>query len=80
MTFLATSRDELHMLVSEGADVTIPLEAVGTGITLVAADVKDNTLDFRHQFVGRPFQVHACCAMLVGQAMTCTASYGVTGE
>jgi hypothetical protein len=49
-------RDELHVLVSEGADVTIPLDAVGTGNCLVAPDIKDNALDFRHQFVGRPFQ------------------------
>jgi hypothetical protein len=29
---------------------------------LVAPDVKDDMLDFRHQFVGRPFQVNDHCA------------------
>ncbi|GFH30442.1 rhodanese domain-containing protein, partial [Haematococcus lacustris] len=48
--------DNLHLLVSEGADISIPLDATGTGNTLVAADIEHDQLDFKHQFLGRAFQ------------------------
>lgn len=51
-----TFRDVLHVLVSEGADISIPLSAIGIGSTLVCPELSGTTLDFSHQFVGRSFQ------------------------
>lgn len=51
-----TFRDVLHVLISEGADVCIPLNAIGTGCTVVCEELAGSMVDFAHQFVGRPFQ------------------------
>ena len=50
-----TFKDELHVLIEEGADVPVPLEATGVGNTLVSEELSGDQLDFTHQFVGRPF-------------------------
>lgn len=50
--------DTLHVLVAEGADVCVPLSAVGTGHTVVCEDLAGGALSFQHQFVGRPFERH----------------------
>ncbi|KAF5830389.1 hypothetical protein DUNSADRAFT_14652 [Dunaliella salina] len=48
--------DVLHALVFEGADVSIPLSATGTGNILLCEEVRGGVLECSHQFVGRPFQ------------------------
>ena len=54
-------KDVLHVLISEGADVSIPLEAQGTGSTLICPELGTGPsggagpLEFGHQFVGRSF-------------------------
>ncbi|KXZ49496.1 hypothetical protein GPECTOR_21g722 [Gonium pectorale] len=47
--------DTLHVLIQEGADVSIPLTASGTGSAIVADELSGGLLDFGYQFVGRPF-------------------------
>ncbi len=50
-----TFKDELHVLIEEGADIPVSVEAVGTGNTLVSDELSGDVLDFSHQFAGRPF-------------------------
>lgn len=52
----AVFRDTLHLLVSDGADVCVPLEASGVGATVVCAALSQPGLDFGAQLVGRPWQ------------------------
>ncbi|KAG2489301.1 hypothetical protein HYH03_012133 [Edaphochlamys debaryana] len=47
--------DTLHILIQEGADISVPLTASGTGSAIVAEDFAKEVLDFGYQFVGRPF-------------------------
>eukprot|EP00955_Chlamydomonas_euryale_P060740 357809-Chlamydomonas_euryale.AAC.3 len=51
----AAFADQLHVLVAEGADMPVPLTAVGSGNVLVSEELHGDTLDFGHQFVGRQF-------------------------
>lgn len=53
----ATFKDTLHVLVSEGADVNVALEATGVGNTVVSEVLSQTRLDFGAQFVGRPWQM-----------------------
>ena len=45
-------RELLHLFVSEGEDVTIPLSATGTGQVVTCPAIADG-IDFGHQFTGR---------------------------
>jgi hypothetical protein len=49
-------KDTLHVLVSEGADVPVALDATGVGDTVVSAALSQPQLDFGPQFVGRGWQ------------------------
>ena len=53
----APFKDTLHVLVAEGADISIPLEAIGVGNTVVSEVLSKPELDFGPQFVGRPWQM-----------------------
>ena len=44
-------RELLHLFVSEGEDVTIPLSATGTGQVVTCPAIADG-IDFGHQFTG----------------------------
>ena len=44
-------RELLHLFISEGEDVTIPLSATGTG-QVVTCPAIANGIDFGHQFTG----------------------------
>ncbi|GMH35419.1 hypothetical protein BSKO_03287 [Bryopsis sp. KO-2023] len=48
-------KDTLHILVTEGADIDIPLIAVGVGCTVVCPDLASGFIDFGDQFTGRAF-------------------------
>ena len=48
-------KDTLHILVTEGADIDIQLQAVGVGNTIVCEELKSGIVDFLNQFTGRPF-------------------------
>lgn len=52
----AAFKDTLHVLVSEGADVPVALDATGVGDTVVSAALSQPQLDFGPQFVGRGWQ------------------------
>lgn len=57
-TFLDESKkfkDTLHILVTEGADIDIPLAAAGVGSTIVCPDLTPGYIDFGNQFTGRAF-------------------------
>lgn len=51
---LTRARDVLHVLVSEGDDLKVPLEAVGVG-KLVVCDDLGECCDFGHQLTGQAF-------------------------
>lgn len=53
----APFKDTLHVLVAEGADVSVPLEATGVGNTVVSEVLSQSCLDFGPQFVGRSWQM-----------------------
>eukprot|EP00775_Hariotina_reticulata_P008964 gene8964-9139_t len=63
-----TFKDVLHVLVTEGADVNIPLEAMGTGSTLVCDVLSGSKLDFGCQFVGRGWQLEVVVANMSRRA------------
>ena len=45
-------RDVLHLFVSEGDDIAVPLSATGTGQVVTCPAITDG-IDFGHQFTGR---------------------------
>eukprot|EP00798_Chlamydomonas_sp_ICE-L_P006741 gene6741-3411_t len=51
-----TFKDVLHVLIQEGADISVPLEASGTGNIFLSEELTSDLFDFSHQFKGRPFQ------------------------
>lgn len=52
----APFKDTLHILVSEGADVSVPLEAIGIGNTVISEVLSQSQLHFGPQLVGRGWQ------------------------
>lgn len=51
----------------------IPLEAIGTGNVLVSEELKEDGVNFNHQFVGRPFskEVSVSCCYQSGVSECC---------
>jgi hydrocephalus-inducing protein len=64
--------DTLHVLVSEGADVSVPLEAIGVGNTVVSEVLSKPQLDFGPQFVGRGWQMEVEVTNMGRKAVTLT--------
>lgn len=60
------------MLVSEGADVSVSLEATGVGNTVVSEVLSADTLDFGPQFVGRAWQREVEVTNMGRKAVTLT--------
>ncbi len=50
-------KDTLHILVTDGADTPIALEAAGTGSTVVCEPLAAGRLDFGHQLAKRAWSV-----------------------
>ena len=48
-------KDNIHILVTEGADIDIQLQAVGIGNTVVCDELKSGVVEFSNQFAGRSF-------------------------
>lgn len=48
-------KDILHILVTEGADIDVQLQAMGVGNTVVCEELKSGAVEFSNQFTGRPF-------------------------
>lgn len=63
-------RDTLHVLVAEGADVSVPLEAAGVGNTVVSEVLSQARLDFGPQFVGRGWQMEVEVTNMGRKAVT----------
>jgi hypothetical protein len=53
----APFKDTLHVLVSDGEDTAVPLEATGTGSTVVCEALAAGALDFGNQLCGRPWSM-----------------------
>lgn len=68
----APFKDTLHVLVSEGADVSVSLEATGVGNTVVSEVLSADTLDFGPQFVGRAWQREVEVTNMGRKAVTLT--------
>jgi hypothetical protein len=68
----APFKDTLHVLVSEGADVCVPLEATGVGNTVVSGVLSEPRLDFGPQFVGRMWQQEVEVTNMGRKAVTLT--------
>ncbi|CAD7699035.1 unnamed protein product [Ostreobium quekettii] len=48
-------KDTLHILVTEGADIDMQLQATGIGSTVVCKEIESGLVDFGNQFSGRSF-------------------------
>lgn len=68
----AVFRDTLHVLVSEGPDVCVPLLASGVGDTVVSQVLSQQVLEFGPQFAGRPWQHEVEVTNLGRKAATLT--------
>lgn len=68
----APFKDTLHVLVSEGADVSVPLEATGMGNTVISEVLSQPKLDFGPQFVGRGWQMEVEVTNMGRKAVTLT--------
>lgn len=49
----APFRDALHVIVADGADTPVPLEAAGAGSCVVCEELAGGALDFGPQLTGR---------------------------
>lgn len=50
--------DVLHIFVTEGEDITVPLSATGHGSVVTCPEIVDG-IDFGPEFTGMPCHVHA---------------------
>jgi len=66
----APFKDVLHVLVAEGADISLPLEATGIGNTVMSEVLSQQQLDFGPQFVGRAWQMEVEVTNMGRKAVT----------